>query len=241
MNMAVAPTRRLAVSPYARRLARERSLPLEALSGSGPGGRILAADVMGFVPVAVAVVSPELALPAATSSIAAPRIAAFATSVALGALKELLAALENSGRAFDIDDVLLRAAGRAFAEVPDAVAGEAAVALELAGRQAVFSMVPEVPLTSLRAMRLSALGDSRDAAEKPAVLSLRMLPASDIRPVMMPLLPGRAMRLAVSIGTPGDHAECLLTVDAASIDEATAALWLSALKSTIEHPLRLFV
>ena len=40
MNVAVAS--RLAVSPYARRLARERNLPLEALRGSGPGGRILA-------------------------------------------------------------------------------------------------------------------------------------------------------------------------------------------------------
>src|SRR4051812_38178614 len=43
MNMTVAQTQRLAVSPYARRLARERDLPLSTLRGSGPGGRILAA------------------------------------------------------------------------------------------------------------------------------------------------------------------------------------------------------
>ena len=84
------------------------------------------------------------------------------------------------------------------------------------------------------------LGD-RDDAEKPAVLSLRLLPAGDIRPVMMPLLPDRAMRLAVSVNKTGDQADCLLTTDAASVDEATAMVWFASLKSAIESPLRLFV
>ncbi|QND58029.1 E3 binding domain-containing protein [Mesorhizobium huakuii] len=240
MNMAQTP--RLAVSPYARRLARERSLPLEALRGSGPGGRILAADVQAFVPAAAPIVSPDAVALVATLSPAAPRIAAFATSVALGALQDLLAALESSGHVFAVDDVLLRAAGRAFAEMPEAARfGGTSVALELAGRQAVFTVVPEMSLTSVRAMRLAAWADSRDDTETPAVLSLRLLPASDIRPMMMPLLPRRAMRLTVSLDTPGDHAECLLTVDAASVDEAAAAGWLATLKSAIEQPLRLFV
>ena len=242
MNAAVAQASRLAVSPYARRLARERSLPLEALRGSGPGGRILAADVQAFVAVAATVVSPDNVVPAVSPSPAAPRIAAFATSVALNALQDLLAALESAGHVFAVDDVLLRAAGRAFAEMPDTAAlGDASVALELAGRQIVFTVVPEMSLTSLRATRLAALADNRDEAGKPAALSLRLLPASDIRPVMTPLLPGRAMRLTVSPDTPGGHAECLLTIDAASVDEATAAAWLATLKSVIEQPLRLFV
>jgi len=241
MNIAAAQTGRVAVSPYARRLARERSLPLEALRGSGPGGRILAADVQAFVPVAPPVVSPDVATLAAPSP-AVSRIAAFATSVAFGALQDLLAALGSSGHVFALDDVLLRAAGRAFAEMPDTTkVGTNSVALELAGRQTVFAMDPEMPLASLRAMRLAALADNRDETETPAVLSLRLLPASDIRPMMAPLLPGRAMRLTVSLDTPGDRAECLLTVDAASVDEAAAAGWLATLKSAIEQPLRLFV
>lgn len=242
MNAAVARTRRLAVSPYARRLARERALPLETLRGSGPGGRILAADVQAFVPVVAPVIASDVVAPAAAPSPAAPRIAAFATSVALGALQDLLAALENLGNVFAIDDVLLRAAGRAFAEISDAAkGGDASVALELAGRQTVFAVISEMSLTSLRAMRLAALADSRDETETPADLSLRLLPASDVRPMMMPLLAGRSMRLTVSLDAAGDHAECLLTVDAASLDEAIAAAWLGALKSAIEHPLRLFV
>ncbi|WP_244277703.1 MULTISPECIES: E3 binding domain-containing protein [Mesorhizobium] len=222
-------------------MARERSLPLEALRGSGPGGRILAADVVNFVPVAAPVSSGVVAAAAAPSP-AASRIAAFATSVALGALHDLLAALESSGHAFAIDDVLLRAVGRAFTEIPDAAKlGDASVALELPSRQTVFAMIPEMSLTSLRAMRLATLAGSLDETETPAVLSLRLLPSRDIRPVVMPVLPGRVMRLTVSLDMAADHAECLLTVDAASIGEAAAAEWLATLKSAIEQPLRLFV
>jgi len=240
MNMAVAQTRRLAVSPYARRLARARSRPLDALHGSGPGGRILAVDVLGFIPAAEPV--GPLAVAANAPSVAALRIAAFATSIALGALKDLLTALESAGKTFDIDDILLRAAGRAFAEVLDVVNGtDAPVALELAGQQVVFATSPEMSLTLLRTARLAALVDNPDDAEKPAALSLRMLSMSDIRPMMMPLLTGRAMRLTVSLNTAGDNAECLLTADTASVDEATAVTWLAALKSAIESPLRLLV
>ncbi|MER8447024.1 E3 binding domain-containing protein [Mesorhizobium sp. M1066] len=239
MNMAVAQTPRLAVSPYARRLARERAVPLETLRGSGPGGRILAADVLGFVAVATPANPPHIVAPCVA---AAPHIAAFAASVALAALQDLLAALESTGRAFDIDDVLLRAAGRVCVEIADAAkVGDASVALELAGRQTVFATAPEMPLTSLRTTRLAALANNRDDAEIPALLSIRLLPARDIRPVMLPLLPGRAMRLVVSVNTAGDHAECLLITDAARVEEAIAGAWLVALKSAIEHPLRLFV
>ena len=237
MNAAAAQARRVAISPYARRLARERSLPLEALRGSGPGGRILAADVLDFVPAD----TPEVASPAAAPSIAAARIAAFAASIALGALEDLKATLESSGRAFDIDDLLLRAIGRTFAEVPDTGVNGTALALELPAGQALFALAPEMPLASLRAARLAALADSRDETEKPAALSLRMLAATGILPVMMPLLPGRAMRLTVSLDPTGNQAECLLVADAASVDEAAAAAWLSALKSAIETPLRLLV
>ncbi|RUX05575.1 MAG: hypothetical protein EOS71_26010 [Mesorhizobium sp.] len=242
MNAAAVQARRLAVSPYARRLARERALPLETLRGSGPGGRILAADVLSFAAPPRPVGQPAVEAAPASPSVAVSSIAAFATSIALGALKDLLAALESTGRMFDIDDVLLRAAGRAFAESPDIDRGaDACVALELPGRQAVFATVPEISLTSMRAARLASLRGDRDDAGKFAVLSLRLLPASSIRPIMMPLLPGRAMRLAVSLDTAGNQAECLLITDASSVDESNAAAWLATLKSTLEHPLRLFV
>lgn len=42
---AAATSGRLLSSPYARRLAQEAGIPLEAFQGSGPGGRVVAADV----------------------------------------------------------------------------------------------------------------------------------------------------------------------------------------------------
>jgi pyruvate/2-oxoglutarate dehydrogenase complex dihydrolipoamide acyltransferase (E2) component len=236
MNAAVAQTRRLAVSPYARRLARERNLPLETLRGTGPAGRILAADVNGFVPVPVPETRP-VSMPAA-----APAIAAFTTSIALGAMRELLGSLENSGRQFGFDDILLRAVGCAFDDTPDVTTiAEAPVALELDGRQVTFSGIRKGTPTSLRAARLEALADARDETAKPAALSVRLLPVSQIRPLMMPLLSSRAMRLTVSADATGEHAECLLIFDAAIVEGRLAAAWLACVKSAIENPLRLFV
>lgn len=42
-----APPGRIAASPAARRLARERGIDLSSIKGSGPGGSIVAADVLG--------------------------------------------------------------------------------------------------------------------------------------------------------------------------------------------------
>lgn len=235
MNVAVAQRRRLAASPYARRLARERALPLEALRGSGPGGRILAADVVGFVPAVGPVEQPV----ASHVAVRAPRIAAFAASIALGALRDLQKALESAGKTLDLDDILLRAAGRAIAE--SGISSEGAVALELPGRQMVVAAVPEMPVTSLRTTRLAALTSDRDDAAAPATVSLRFLPTADIQPVMMPLLPGRAMRLTISVGSHDDRCECLLTADAARIEETIAAAFLAAVKAAVENPFRLLV
>ena len=104
-----AATARRAISPYARRLARERGIAIEQLAGSGPAGRITAADIVAFVPKATA------------SAVAVgPQASALATTVALGKLREVL---ENFGKAdvpFALDDAVLRAAGCALDDVPAA-------------------------------------------------------------------------------------------------------------------------
>ncbi|MFQ3535890.1 MAG: dihydrolipoamide acetyltransferase family protein [Aggregatilineales bacterium] len=51
-------------SPLARRIARERGIDLHAISGTGPGGRIVKADVERFTPTAVQQVAPTLSTPA---------------------------------------------------------------------------------------------------------------------------------------------------------------------------------
>lgn len=235
MNALAAPAARLAVSPYARRLARERGLPLSALRGSGPGGRILAADVTGFVAPALPVVEesrPEQA-PAP-----AQRIAALASSVALGQASDVLAGLARSGSAFDLEDLVLLAAGRALGAVP--IEAAAALALETDGRQVVLRRLGAA-LGALRAERQRASAEGGDDALQPATLSLKLLRASTVRPVLVPLLPGRAMRLVAALEENGRCAECLLVFDASFVAEDTAADWLAAFGSGLASPLSILV
>src|SRR5829696_2904524 len=69
---------RAKASPLARRIARERGIDLAALQGSGPGGRIVKADVEG-APARAAAPAPEAA-PAPKAPAAAPAPAAAATT-----------------------------------------------------------------------------------------------------------------------------------------------------------------
>lgn len=60
-------------SPLARRIARERGIDLKALSGTGPGGRIVKADVERFTPAAAQPVAEPISAPApAKVPVAAP-------------------------------------------------------------------------------------------------------------------------------------------------------------------------
>lgn len=231
-----ATARRLPASPYARRLARQRALPLETLRGSGPGGRILAADVRAFVPTAVQPL--QVLAPAASPSIVAPQLAAFAATVSLAALQELLATLERAGHSFAAEDLLLCAVGRSVA---DTETGDIAVALELTGRQVVVAGISKMSPAVCRATRLAGLASTRDDKQLVAALSLQLLEQGGIRPVAMPLLPGRAMRLTIAFDSSAAHSECLLTTDIAQFDEAAAAAWLDHFRTTMENPLRLFV
>lgn len=235
MNALPAPAARLAVSPYARRLARERGLPLSALRGSGPGGRILAADVTGFVAAAasIAVESRPEQVPAP-----AQRIGGLATSVALGQVSEVLAALARSGSTFDLEDLVLLAAGRALGTVPIETA--TALALETDGRQIVLHRM-SAALGVLRAERQRASADGRDDALEPAAVSLKFLRAGAVRPVLVPLLPGRPMRLVAALDQDGQRAECLLVFDASLVAEDTAADWLAAFGSGLASPLSILV
>merc|ERR1712235_63953 len=61
---------RLKASPYAKKLASEKNVPLNQLAGSGPGGRIVADDVNSYVPSATPAAAPAQA--AAAAPVSAP-------------------------------------------------------------------------------------------------------------------------------------------------------------------------
>ena len=232
MSVVALTGRRLAVSPYARRLARERGIALEDLTGTGPGGRVVAADIVAFVPKAKA--APRVA--------AGPQAAALATTISLATMRQLLSGFTTADTAFSLEDVALRAAGCALDDVAGATTLPGApVALETkfgeARAQAVFADIRKGSLGPLRKRRLDALDAATDAASEPAALSLRVLEATDIRPVTMPLLPGRDMRLVLIAGEAS--AECLLAFDPATVDEDAATEILSRFKAYLEVPIRL--
>jgi pyruvate dehydrogenase E2 component (dihydrolipoamide acetyltransferase) len=58
----------IAASPIARRLALERGVPLKQIKGTGPGGRIIKADIEKYTPPTTAAASaPSTSAPGATS------------------------------------------------------------------------------------------------------------------------------------------------------------------------------
>lgn len=229
MTTALATPGRLAVSPYAKRLARERGISLADLAGSGPGGRIVAADVAAFVPAPAR--APVMTGAAQTSTLA--------TTIDLTTVRVLLAA-PGAGSPFVLDDLVLRAAACALDDVVATALPGAPVALEsrVQGRrsQLVFTDVRKVSLGALRTRRLEALASERDDSGEPAALSLRLIEASDIRPVSMPLLGARTMRMLFIAG--GESAECLLAFDETVDDEAAIGL-LVRLKAYLETPILL--
>ena len=218
---------RRAISPYARRLARERGLSLDVLKGSGPNGRIVAADIAAFT-----------SLPSAPMPASGPQASAVGATIHLATLMQLLAGFADADTPFTLDDVVLRAAGCALDDVPEttSLAG-APVALEQKRAQLVFADIRKGSLGPLRARRLAAIEAGGDQSVEPAALSLKLLAASEIRPVMMPLLPGRAMRLVLAAGP--SSSECLLSFDANVVSEDTATEFLTRFKAYLELPLRL--
>jgi len=66
------PAGRVKASPIARRIARERGIDLHAVTGSGPGGRIVRADVEHAEPAAAPAPAPATPEPAAAAAPVAP-------------------------------------------------------------------------------------------------------------------------------------------------------------------------
>lgn len=230
MANASALTARRTISPYARKLARARGIELGALRGSGPAGRIVAVDVEAFVR------TPPGAPDVPVQTVAP--VSALAATIGLRAARSTLEGFAGSGTAFDLEDLVLRAVGCALDDVPGVTELEGApVALEVRPAQLVFDHIRRGSLAPLRARRLAAIAGNDDGSNQPAALSVRLLSEAAIRPVGMPLLPGRSLRLVLVAGP--DAAEALLSFDAGQVDEDVAAALLSRVKMYLEAPLLL--
>ncbi|MBB3931657.1 pyruvate dehydrogenase E2 component (dihydrolipoamide acetyltransferase) [Kaistia hirudinis] len=233
--MSAAASRR-AASPYARRLARERGIALAELAGTGPRGRIVAADIPLQL---VAAPEPAAAVPApapvatapsapAPVAVAARAFGAFATNLALGPLRELIAA---AGVDVPLHAFLARAAAQATGRYAEAIR------LVAADGRSVAVAGPARLAPSEIACRFEA-GEGA-SAERPLVLT--HLAVSGIRPVAGSLAPDCDLRILV-VAAPGtETGEALLVHDSDAVSEAEAATMLAAFRDALENPLRLLV
>ena len=223
-------------SPYARRLARERGIGLTILSGSGPGGRIVAADVEAFV------ARPPVAQ---STRAAQSQVSAFAATLDLRTILGLLADFGAAKVAVSLDAMLLRAAALALEAVPASRpsdsdgASDIGINWEVAGRDRSGDIAftnPHQGLVGGIETRLRAAAESESG--KVAALSLRHVAQAGVRPTVMPLLGDIAMRLVVVTDGEGP-AECLLCFDESRIGEDAAADLLARFRDGLQYPLRL--
>lgn len=228
-------------SPYARRLARERGFALELISGTGPGGRIVAADVEAF--------AGKRAAEASRPAPAVGSVSAYGCAIDLSRLQKLLADFGGDRVSLDLDAMLVRAAALALEAVPaanrlpgdDSEAPQIAVAWESGGadtRRLVLLPDAHLGLASRLHDRL-ANPDAAAVTSGRAALSLRRIAQSGIRPTAMPLLPGFALRLVVTPSAGAAASEALLCFDAGLVGEDDAAAFLARFRDGLETPLTL--
>jgi len=233
---ATRPARRIPASPYARRLARERGIALDGLTGSGPRGRIVAADIAPAIPAAGSVAAPD---PSVAAAPATRMPAAIAGTVPMAPLDDLIARIAAAaGRPVARTDALLRATALALrAAGLDGDTGAAMIGIEPGAAV--------VPLGDVLARPVGAGEGPRDADDAAGaaggLLSLRIASAGAFVPTLLPLRDGFALRLTVTPAAGPAGAGVLLCFDAAQVSEDAALRLLEALADLLDNPLALFV
>lgn len=209
------------ISPRARRLARERGLDLNRMVGSGPGGRIVSADLHAAKPASVETLSTmrRAIVRATTQSAAIPQFSVSAELDAslLVSLREQLVTpiLADTGVKLSITDLLLVAQARALAEIPtanaiwrnDAIERLSAVAVGLIVAVDDGLLLPtiagldQMPLADVVRRRSEAIQSARSGRQwsdaAPSATSLSNLGNSRVDRFTALLMPPQSTMLAV--------------------------------------------
>lgn len=214
------PASRLFVSPRARRLARDRGLNLAHVRGSGPRGRIVAADVEPI---------PE----SEASATGIADVSALSIEFSTVPAAAMLTKFSRAGLSIDFGDVLIRAASAALSVVLQSDGEEGrVVGLELAGGTLRFD--------DASAMSLSAIHQARsenpriDPSRHAAALSISVLHGA-VSPILLPLLPGYRMRLVLAFTAGNDRVNCTLFYSGEHSAEFASSI-LESLKRRLEEP-----
>ena len=237
-NPAGASDRRILSTPYARRLARERSLTLSAVVGTGPRGQVTGADVLAFTPKPAAPQSAAIPVavashPRPTSPWRRPRIAA---DVDLAASRQLLVQFADLAPSIGLIDIILKSAAASLRTAPDLAteAGQAVLGLAKGGTVLSLAGVERLTLGAVAALRNHA-----GPADRGAALTISWIERDSLRPIATMLDSGAVARLVIAAGPTSIRAECLLSYDPRRMDDGVAADLLLAFKGAMEFPLRL--
>jgi pyruvate dehydrogenase E2 component (dihydrolipoamide acetyltransferase) len=296
----VVPGQRRFSSPLARRMARDSGLAVEQLRGTGPGGRIVRRDVEAALAArADAVATAERVPPAAAGASVVPALAQHtdqphsrirkATAARLTESKqnaphfylqatarvdELLALrkkINAGGAAVSINDLVVKAAGRAHTVVPamnviwtpEAVRSFSTVDVAIAvatGRGLLTPVLRGVDTMTLTALatasadlaeraRASRLDQSELDGGTLTVTNLGMYGTEQFAAIINPphaaiLAVGAARQEPVvedGTLTVGTVMHFTLSVDHRPVDGTVAAEWMRAFVSLLEDPVRILV
>jgi pyruvate dehydrogenase E2 component (dihydrolipoamide acetyltransferase) len=217
------------VTPLARRLAGEAGLDLSKITGSGPHGRIVAADI------------------AQARSAKAPALAsAAAANIVLTADVELTQALaliaDVSG--IELTDIVVKAWGLALTRASLDASG---IALTAGANRAIVANAASLSLTAIAAAR-DAANDTNNATTAisiPGVPGITSV-ADVLRPPQTTLLSLGAPRRAPVEAADGSvkfvsAMTATLSCDAGALDAAAGAALLAAFKGFVEKPVTMIV
>lgn len=225
------------VTPLARRLASERGIDLGRISGSGPHGRIVAADIdKAPVPSAAAQGASQYYLVA---------------DVEIDRLQAMQTEAKSAGAEFSIGDFVVKAWAAALKRVmPDAGADIGLIA-SIDGRHAT-TVVRDAATKTLTTIAREA-AEQGSASPSGATSAVAMAAASGIReftavltpPFVSVLAVGQPRRAPIETSDGGIKFIGLMTVtlscDHRAVDAAAAADLLSTFKSLVENPVAALV
>lgn len=220
------------VTPLARRLAGEAGIDLAKVKGSGPHGRIVAADIEA----AGRTKAPSPAAAAASAQIVLTADIAIAQALSLCADSDALS----------LADVIVKAWGLALRRaVPD---GPADVALAAGKAPALIAHAAERSLTAIAAARREASEDAQRAATAIFIAEVAGIAsvALAVRPPQTTMLSIGSRRRAAVEAPDGSAAfaetvTATLACDPAAVDAALGADLLSAFKGYVERPVTMLV
>ncbi|WP_137043069.1 2-oxo acid dehydrogenase subunit E2 [Pseudolabrys sp. FHR47] len=226
------------VTPLARRLASERGIDLGRISGSGPHGRIVAADV-DKAPV------PSAAAQASTSQYY------LVADVEIDRLQAMQTEAKSAGAEFSIGDFVVKAWAVALQRVMPEAGADIGLITTIDGRRAT-TIIREAATTTLTAIAREAAGQG-SASPSGATSAVAMAAASGIReftailtsPFVSALAVGQPRRAPIENDDGSIKFIGLMTVtlscDHRSVDEALAADLLTTFKTLVENPVAALV